>query len=208
MIRLAGAAFLAMFVCACWSPPVVHPAPPKRDMVVLLPDPETHTVGRAIVTSSSGASAELTTERHATHIASGQQPVAPWTMTDAEVQQLFGDAMVARPPAARHFLLYFFTDLTTLTPQSETQMRDILDAVKNRPAPDITVIGHTDTTNTARYNFELGMSRATGIRDRLVATGLDPRLVSVASHGEADLLVRTPDETPEPRNRRVEISVR
>jgi len=30
----------------------------------------------------------------------------------------------------------------------------------------------------------------------------------VASHGEADLLIKTKDNTPEPRNRRVEISVR
>jgi flagellar motor protein MotB len=34
--------------------------------------------------------------------------------------------------------------------------------------------------------------------DRIVATG----------RGENDLLVRTPDETAEPRNRRVEIMVR
>jgi outer membrane protein OmpA-like peptidoglycan-associated protein len=32
--------------------------------------------------------------------------------------------------------------------------------------------------------------------------------VEVTSHGEADLLVPTADETFEPRNRRVEISVR
>jgi outer membrane protein OmpA-like peptidoglycan-associated protein len=33
-------------------------------------------------------------------------------------------------------------------------------------------------------------------------------MIEVASHGEGDLLVHTPDETPEPRNRRVDISVR
>jgi outer membrane protein OmpA-like peptidoglycan-associated protein len=33
-------------------------------------------------------------------------------------------------------------------------------------------------------------------------------MIEVASHGEADLLVHTPDETPEPRNRRVDITVR
>jgi peptidoglycan-associated lipoprotein len=32
--------------------------------------------------------------------------------------------------------------------------------------------------------------------------------VAVTSHGEAVLLVRTPDETYEPRNRRVEITIR
>ena len=74
--------------------------------------------------------------------------------------------------------------------------------------PDVTVVGHTDTTGTAQANIELGRSRATLIRDRLVAAGLDASLVSVASHGEADLLVPTPDDTLEPRNRFVDVSVR
>jgi len=207
MIRLAAAALIVMLACACERKAVVQP-PPKRDMVVLLPDPDTHTVGRAIVSSPSGAQAELTTEWQATRAAKGQQPILPWTMTEAEVQQLFGEAMVARPLAPRHFLLYFRADETTLTPESEALLTDILDFVRNRPVPDLTIIGHADTTDTARHNFELGLQRATGIRDRLVTTGLDPHLVSVASHGEADLLVRTPDNTPEPRNRRVEVSVR
>ena len=208
MTRLAIAAIIVTFACACERKAVVQP-PPKRDMVVLLPDPDTHTVGRAIVSSPSGAQAELTTEREATRIARGQQqPTPSWTITDAEVQRLFGEAMMARPLAPRHFLLYFLTDETTLTPESEALLTDILDFVRNRPVPDMTIIGHADTTDTARHNFELGLQRATGIRDRLVTTGLDPHLASVASHGEADLLVRTPDNTPEPRNRRVEVSVR
>jgi len=32
--------------------------------------------------------------------------------------------------------------------------------------------------------------------------------VVVESHGKRNLLVPTPDETPEPRNRRVEITIR
>jgi outer membrane protein OmpA-like peptidoglycan-associated protein len=42
----------------------------------------------------------------------------------------------------------------------------------------------------------------------LIQAGLDPSTVEIISHGETDLLVKTADETPEPRNRRVEISVR
>jgi outer membrane protein OmpA-like peptidoglycan-associated protein len=104
--------------------------------------------------------------------------------------------------------LYFVSGSTQLTPESDALLRDILALVTNRPAPDVTVIGHTDTVGTARANVELGRSRATLIHDRLIRVGLDRRLVSVASHGEADLLVRTPDETDEGKNRRVEVSVR
>jgi peptidoglycan-associated lipoprotein len=32
--------------------------------------------------------------------------------------------------------------------------------------------------------------------------------ITVVSHGERNLLIATPDNTPEPKNRRVEITVR
>jgi outer membrane protein OmpA-like peptidoglycan-associated protein len=41
-----------------------------------------------------------------------------------------------------------------------------------------------------------------------VSAGLDASTIDVTSHGDADLLIQTPDETLEPRNRRVEIAVR
>jgi outer membrane protein OmpA-like peptidoglycan-associated protein len=72
----------------------------------------------------------------------------------------------------------------------------------------VTVVGHTDTMGSAQLNIDLGRTRATVIRQRLIAVGVDGRLISLASHGESDLLVPTPDETLEPRNRRVEVSVR
>jgi outer membrane protein OmpA-like peptidoglycan-associated protein len=206
MIRLAAAALVAVGACACelWT----RPAPPKQDVIVLLPDPETGAVGRATVSSPLGGSAELTTAGAATRIAIGQRPSAPFTLSEVQIDRMFADAMAARPPAPRQFLLYFFTDSTTLKPESELVLRDALRFVKSRSAPDVTVIGHADTVHTRRANFALGLSRARAIRDRLVAIGLDRRVVSVASHGEADLLVRTPDGTREPRNRRVEVSVR
>jgi adhesin transport system outer membrane protein len=206
MNRFAGAALVLVLGCGCQRRIVVQP--PKDDAVVLLSNPETNTVGRAIVSSLLGAREELTTERAFTRVVIGQPPTAPVTISEAEVQRLFGDALAARPPAPRRFLLYFVSGSNQLTPASKTELTAISDFITSRPVPDVTVIGHTDTTGTAHENIELGRGRAATIRDRLVATGLDSRLVSVASHGEADLLVPTPDDTEEPRNRRVEVSVR
>ena len=80
--------------------------------------------------------------------------------------------------------------------------------MKDRPVPEVVVIGHTDTTGTPASNFELGLKRATMVRALLVEAGLDAASIEVTSHGEAVLLVKTPDETYEPRNRRVEITIR
>ena len=46
------------------------------------------------------------------------------------------------------------------------------------------------------------------VRTLLIDAGLDQAAIEVTSHGEAALLVTTPDETYEPRNRRVEITIR
>ena len=46
------------------------------------------------------------------------------------------------------------------------------------------------------------------VRDLLVNAGLDAAVIDIASHGESALQIQTADETLEPRNRRVEISVR
>ena len=81
-------------------------------------------------------------------------------------------------------------------------------AVGRRPAVDISIIGHTDTVGAADQNRELALTRARAVAGLLTAGGLQALAISVESHGESNLLVKTPDETPEPRNRRVEITVR
>ena len=57
-------------------------------------------------------------------------------------------------------------------------------------------------------NVALGLKRATSVQRLLVTAGLDPSIIEVRSHGEADLSIKTPNNTAEPRNRRVEIVVR
>jgi outer membrane protein OmpA-like peptidoglycan-associated protein len=46
------------------------------------------------------------------------------------------------------------------------------------------------------------------VRNLLVASGLSEASIEATSVGELDPMVKTADETPEPRNRRVEIAVR
>ena len=128
-------------------------------------------------------------------------------MDQADVQRIFGGVMSGLPPPSRHFTLYFQFGSDDLTAESRALVPEILRVVKERPVPEVIAIGHTDTTGSAATNYDLGLKRATIVRDLLVATGLAASDVEVASHGEADPLTRTADETNEPRNRRVEILV-
>ncbi len=206
LLTIAGT--LVILLGAACAKPRVAPTPPHADLVVLLPDPENGHVGSASVGGAGGAVVELTQASEGTRIVQGQAPSAPAAIPAADVQRIFGAAMEARPLAPREFLLYFETGSDTLTAASKAQVADIIAAVRGRPAPDVTVIGHTDTTSDPVSNIQLGTRRATLIRDLLVQTGLDPAQVEVASHGEADLLVVTPDNTEEPKNRRVEVTIR
>jgi outer membrane protein OmpA-like peptidoglycan-associated protein len=54
----------------------------------------------------------------------------------------------------------------------------------------------------------LGLERVESVKALLVSKGVDPSGIEVASHGEDNPLVETEDEVAEPRNRRIEITVR
>ncbi len=202
------AAFAAALEVACAGKHAA-PAPPEtaRTLVVLLPDSDTGVTGRAFVSNKSGIT-DLNAARDSSTATPSAAPTAVTTMSEEEVQRLFGDTLAALPPAAVHFTLYFKFESDELTDESRALLPQILNTVKERAIPEVLVVGHTDTMGTPRANIDLGLTRATTVRNLLVQVGLDPETVEMRSHGESDLLVKTPDETPEPRNRRVEISVR
>jgi len=183
------------------------PQAPTTELVALAADPESGEVGHLTISNTAGQ-VELG-ERHAsTRVATGRAPAQPVTLSEAEIEQLFGPALAVLPPPAVRFLLYFELGTDTLTPESKTQLLAVLAAVRGRVAPDVNVVGHTDTIGPTRRNATLGLERASLIREQLLKTGLDAALIEVASHGESDLLVPTADNIEEPRNRRVEVVVR
>ena len=66
--------------------------------------------------------------------------------------------------------------------------------------------GHTDTVGTHEYNKELSDRRAAAVVDYLANNfHVDRSRVEAVGMGEDRLLVPTPDQTPEPRNRRVQV---
>jgi outer membrane protein OmpA-like peptidoglycan-associated protein len=203
----------AALAAACGPQQVRTPEPDPRTatLVMLLPDPDNAAIGRASVSGNARAtpgSVELASAREATIVGLNQPPTKVRTLSEDEVKSQFGSLLSTLPPAPLHFVLYFRFESDELTAESRALVPDILKAVKDRPIPEVDVTGHTDTTGTPDSNYELGMKRATMVRALLGEAGLDPASIEVTSHGEAVLLVQTPDGTYEPRNRRVEITIR
>ena len=179
---------------------------PNRAVVVLLPDPEDGHVGRIVVSNPKG-SAELVNARASTRVALTQAPRIR-TLRESDVNRQFGEILATLPPPPRHFTLPFRFDSEELTDDGKRLVPDVLQAVKSYPVPEVVVIGHTDTTGTPQSNAELGLRRANAVRTLLIQAGLNESAIDVRSHGEAELLVPTADGVFEPKNRRVEITVR
>ena len=201
------AALAAGLVLGCGPQRIRTSPPPGQALIVLLPDPGEGTVGRAVVSNPAGT-ADLTAARESTSVSPNQPPAPVTVLSEADVQRIFGAALSALPPAAQHFILYFRFDSDELTDESRALVPQVLQAVKGRPFPDVGIVGHTDTTGPAAINVELGLRRAIAIRSLLVDAGVAAALIEATSHGETDLLIKTADEVFEPRNRRVEVTVR
>jgi outer membrane protein OmpA-like peptidoglycan-associated protein len=202
----AWIAIAVSIATACGPKHISSPVRPGQDVIVLLTDSDTKSTGAAGVSNPLG-SVDLAAERDAALVSSGRAPVLT-KLSPADVQRIFGDALSALPPAPRRFTLFFRFESDELTDQSQALIPQILGAVREHAVQDVVVVGHTDTMGTQQANYGLGLKRAMMIRNLLVAAGLDGSTIEATSVGELDLLVTTPDETPEPRNRRVDISVR
>jgi outer membrane protein OmpA-like peptidoglycan-associated protein len=174
--------------------------------VVLLTD-DNGTTGQARVSNPLGT-AELTSARQATDVVAARGPSPIRTLDDQAVQQEFGAALSALPLPPIRVLLRFQFDSDELTDESRAALPALVRQVRERPVPEVVVVGHTDTVGANDVNLQLGMRRAETVRRILVDAGVDPAFIEATSHGEANPLVPTRDNTSEPNNRRVEITLR
>jgi OmpA-OmpF porin, OOP family len=66
--------------------------------------------------------------------------------------------------------------------------------------------GHTDTVGSREYNRSLSERRAEAVVGYIVSKyGVQPSRLQAVGMGEEGLLVSTPEQTAEPRNRRVQV---
>jgi outer membrane protein OmpA-like peptidoglycan-associated protein len=195
-------------VSAGCGPKRVTTAPdPSRVDVVLLPDAESTKSSSVNITTAAG-SVSLMAPHESTTAVANRPPTAPVKKDEGEIRREFGAVLSELPEAPRHFNLYFRLDTSELTEESRAVLPDVIRVVAAWKVPEVTVIGHTDTTGSTASNYQLGLERAQAVRELLLEAGLDASMIDVSSHGEADLLQSTPDNTAEPRNRRVEITIR
>lgn len=174
------------------------------ERVVLLPEPDGRPTALVV---RSGSEEQVLQQPYAAAQRRGGS-LAATTMPAAEVQERFGATLAQLPPRPERFTLYFLEGSSELTAESREQFQALRQALSSRPVAEILIVGHTDTVGELRANDALSLVRAEAMRTALQAEGMELGTVEVAGRGERELLVKTADEVPEPRNRRVVINVR
>ncbi len=178
-----------------------------HDRVVLLPGHDGK-VGKVMVQSRSSDKQVLLDTAYGEAQTSSHGGNKAAVLEAATVKREFGEVLAAMPQRPMMVVLNFEGDSTELDAGSRARLPEVLASIASRPAPEVVLVGHTDSVGTLQYNDKLGMDRALVVRDALVAIGLKPADISVTSRGEREPLVTTPDEVSEPQNRRVEVIVR
>ena len=117
-------------------------------------------------------------------------------------------AISAAPLAPVVFRLNFEKGSTRLTRQSSAMLEQVFGDVRQRTAPDVSIVGHTDTTGGAAANMSLSLRRAEAVARMLKPVASRIIAMDIGGQGETNLLVPTPDNRSEPLNRRVELTVR
>jgi len=179
----------------------------NRTRVVLIPDPNGK-VGKIFI-KNEGGSQIIDKAGYMSEIRDAANPPnSAVAMDEKEINRIFGAALAALPEQPVTDRLYFKDGTTNLTEASLKDVASIQAAIDSRQSEDISVIGHADKTGTKEKNYILSRSRALMVKKIIVRKGVNPATIDIDYHGEANPLIKTPDGVSEPRNRRVEVTIR
>ena len=193
--RALGLCALVAFLGACAT---------QTGTVVLLPEKDG---GDTAVTVRQGDKEVVLDSPYAAARQTTSGPRA-YTSSPQEVEAQFGAALAAQPGRPTSFTLYFVEGSDQFTEASQQVLASVLAEIAKQPVPDIVVVGHTDSVGSAAANDALALRRAEVVRAMLIGQGYAAASIAAVGRGERELLVPTPDNVAEPRNRRVEIIVR
>lgn len=193
-LLITGLMLTLAMLSACSTSRVVLLEGDKHNAVIL------NSAAGKIVLDQTNTYADLPSD-------SAQLPVIK-QFSSEELQSRYGELIANAPKAPISFLLYCNPGSTTLTDASKRKLAEIRKHIKERMPCDINIIGHTDRSGSADYNYRLSLQRAKAVLNWLAQQQDLDFTPFVESYGEEDPLIKTADGVAEPRNRRVELLIR
>ena len=196
LLHLVAIYLLLLLTLSCSS---------KKTMVVLLPDDNNPQGG---LTIGEGDSMTVIHSPMTAVEVNARGRVEKSSISQKEVDKSFAEVLAAQPPEKISFILYFEEGTTNVLDESKETLSELFEEVSKRQAVEVQVTGHTDTVGREVDNDRLSTDRAQAIKEMLIERGLRASFIRAVGRGERELLVQTPDNVRERRNRRVEVIVR
>jgi len=150
-------------------------------------------------------------------VAPGQSAAQPVAMSQVPARMNSGTHMAHHASVASgasasapsvNLTVDFATGSAELTPQARQTLDQLGKALSSQDLGKyrFRIEGHTDTVGSAATNLTLSQQRAQAVAAYLESTyGIAPARLQPIGMGEQGLLVPTPPQTPDARNRRVEV---
>jgi outer membrane protein OmpA-like peptidoglycan-associated protein len=101
----------------------------------------------------------------------------------------------------------FDFDKSTIRPGNREVLSRMAGVLMTLQGYQMYVYGFTDNIGTEEYNQKLSERRAAAVRDYLVQSGVDPKIVATKGYGQSDPLETGESAQARAKNRRVEISI-
>jgi outer membrane protein OmpA-like peptidoglycan-associated protein len=114
-----------------------------------------------------------------------------------------GDSIVLNMPSN----VTFATNQAAVKPQFYSTLNSVSLVFKEYKQTLINVVGHTDSTGDANFNYDLSRRRAASVAQYLEGTNLDANRFSVEGHGASDPIASNATVSGKAQNRRVEITI-
>lgn len=180
----------------------------QKTTVVILPKPPDGSIGAVVVRPIDGGKPVLLNRAYGSATVGSSGTVQTASLDRTQVDKEFRPALTALPAQPAYFQVYFVEGTDELRPEAKRVIDGVFAEFSARPSPEISVVGHTDFLGTDPYNDRLSLQRALRVRDLLVQRGIPEKSIEVSGRGKREPLFPTSKGVAEPRNRRVEISVR
>ncbi|MGR5235680.1 OmpA family protein [Vibrio alfacsensis] len=104
-----------------------------------------------------------------------------------------------------HFSTLFAHNSSTLL--NSAALIPVVELMKQQPHATITLIGHTDSSGSEKYNLRKSKRRASAVANYLISQGIDQDRITTIGKGEAEPIADNHSAEGRGMNRRVEITI-
>ena len=103
--------------------------------------------------------------------------------------------------------IFFETNRYDIKPESEPELNEVVQLMKDNPTLRIQISGHTDNSGKPADNRTLSENRAKAVTNYLITRGVAPGRLSAKGFGETQPVADNATPEGRARNRRTELTV-